>query len=135
MNKINPPKPTNAEFDILQVLWNHGKSTVRQVQEILQAKQNCGYTTVLKLLQIMTEKGLVVRDETNRTHVYEARFTEADTQQLLIDDLLSRAFGGSKTRFINALVNDEQLNRDQFEKLRKEIVELRKSEDGHESDR
>jgi len=90
-----PPRPTDAELAILRVLWSRGASTVRQVQEALNAERPTGYTTALKLLQIMTEKGLVSRDESDRSHVYVARYSEADTQRQLVDDLLERAFGGS----------------------------------------
>ena len=84
------------------MLWTHGPSTVRQVVEVLD--RDTGYTTVLKLLQIMTEKGLVVRDEAQRAHIYESRYSEQKTQRQLLSDLVDRAFGGSaaaSTRGIN----------------------------------
>src|SRR5436309_1331682 len=89
------PKPTEAELGILRVLWKNGPSTVRQVNEALSSERPTGYTTVLKLLQIMTEKGLVRRDESDRSHIYEAKLTEQKTQRQLLNDLLDRAFGGS----------------------------------------
>lgn len=92
------PRPTDAELAILRVLWDHGPSTVREVHARLAAGEQVGYTTVLKMLQIMTEKGLVVRDETRRAHVYEARAGEEQTQQSLVGDLLARAFEGSAGR-------------------------------------
>jgi predicted transcriptional regulator len=91
-------KPTDAELAILRVLWERGPSTVRQVAEVLG--RETGYTTVLKLLQIMTEKGLVARDESERTHVYEAASTEDQTQRQLVSDLLDRAFGGSAAKLV-----------------------------------
>ena len=91
-------KPTDGELAILRVLWARGPSTVRQVAEALV--RDTGYTTALKLLQIMTEKGLVRRDETSRTHVYEAAFTEDQTQRTLVSDLLDRAFGGSAAKLV-----------------------------------
>jgi len=91
-------KPTDGELAILRVLWARGPSTVRQVAETLV--RDTGYTTALKLLQIMTEKGLVRRDETARTHVYEAAFTEDQTQRTLVSDLLDRAFGGSAAKLV-----------------------------------
>ena len=91
-------KPTDGELAILRVLWARGPSTVRQVAEALV--RDTGYTTALKLLQIMTEKGLVGRDETSRTHVYEAAFTEDQTQRTLVSDLLDRAFGGSAAKLV-----------------------------------
>src|SRR6476646_9894552 len=86
-------KPTDAELAILRVLWTRGPSTVRQVAEALG--RETGYTSALKLLQIMTEKGLVVRDEGYRTHIYEAAYTQHQTQRQLVTDLLDRAFNGS----------------------------------------
>jgi predicted transcriptional regulator len=93
-----PRKPTDGELAILRVLWARGPSTVRQVAEALA--RDTGYTTALKLLQIMTEKGLVRRDETSRTHVYEAAATEDQTQRTLVSDLLDRAFGGSAAKLV-----------------------------------
>jgi BlaI family transcriptional regulator, penicillinase repressor len=91
-------KPTDAELAILRVLWAQGPSTVRQVAEALG--KDTGYTTVLKLLQIMTEKRLVRRDERLRTHVYQAAYTEDQTQQQLVTDLVERAFGGSAAKLV-----------------------------------
>src|SRR5439155_22814427 len=94
VSKANLRRPTDAELAILRVLWRLGPSTVRQVQEELNRNQPTGYTTVLKMLQIMTEKGLVGRDESARTHVHEATLPEAETQKQLVSDLLERASGG-----------------------------------------
>src|SRR5215475_14592052 len=90
-----PPRPTDAELDILTVLWSRGPSTVRDVHEALTARKPMQYTTVLKLMQIMTGKGLVRRDEKQRAHVYEASRPRECTQKQLAGDLLQRAFGGS----------------------------------------
>lgn len=95
------PKPTDAEIGILRVLWRRGPSTVRQVLQALNAEQadrQIGYTTVLKLLQIMTDKGLVRRDASRRSHVYRAARARETTQRQLVDDLLTRAFAGSAAR-------------------------------------
>jgi BlaI family transcriptional regulator, penicillinase repressor len=89
------PLPTDAELLILTVLWKRGPSTVRDVHESLRASQDTGYTTVLKLLQIMTQKGLVKRDESQRSHVYRAAVTEDRTQRRLVGELLDKAFAGS----------------------------------------
>src|ERR1035437_5065185 len=88
------PRPTEAELAILRVLWERGPSTVRQVY-IALAQRETGYTTTLKLMQIMAAKGLVTRDEASRTHVYSARASKGHTQRQLIADLVDRAFGGS----------------------------------------
>jgi predicted transcriptional regulator len=97
MSDRQPPRPTDSELAILGVLWERGPSTVRDVHEQLNKEGATGYTTVLKLLQIMTEKGLVVRDESERAHVYESRYGEQKTQRQLLTDLAERAFGGSAT--------------------------------------
>src|SRR5258705_6397231 len=89
------PKPTDGELAILRVLWRRGRSTVREIQSTMNAAKPTGYTTVLKLLQIMADKGLVDRDESAYAHVYKARRPEAQTQQTLVADLLDRAFDGS----------------------------------------
>src|SRR5687767_8577894 len=94
------PRPTDAELTILRVLWHRGPSTVRQVHDELNRAQATGYTTVLKFLQIMTDKGLVDRDESQRTHVYRPRIAEDKTQRQLVRDLLDRAFGGSAQKLI-----------------------------------
>lgn len=94
------PRPTDAELAILRVLWERGASTVREVHDALSATHDTGYTTVLKLLQIMTEKGLVVRDESQRAHVYSTRHSEQRTQRQLLGDLIDRAFGGSPAKLV-----------------------------------
>jgi BlaI family transcriptional regulator, penicillinase repressor len=91
-------KPTDAELAILTVLWSRGPSTVRHIAEDMG--REAGYTTILKLLQIMTEKGLVVRDESSRTHVYTAAYTQDQTQRQLVTDLLERAFDGSAAKLV-----------------------------------
>jgi predicted transcriptional regulator len=90
-----PPRPTEGELAILRVLWEGGPRTVRDIQRILNDIRPTGYTTVLKLLQIMTEKGLVERDEKVRPQIYRARHSQEQTQRQLVRDLLDRAFGGS----------------------------------------
>jgi predicted transcriptional regulator len=91
-------KPTDAELAILRVLWVRGPSTVRQVAEIMG--RETGYTTVLKLLQIMTEKGLVQRDESTRTHVYQAAYSQDHTERQLVTDLMDRVFDGSAAKLV-----------------------------------
>lgn len=95
-----PPLPTEGELPILQALWSRGPCTVRQVLELLERDRPTGYTTVLKLLQIMHRKGLVQRDETERTHVYAARASEQQTRRQLVRDLVDRVFDGSSVGLI-----------------------------------
>jgi predicted transcriptional regulator len=97
-NSFMAPKqyrPTEAELGILRVLWEGGPRSVRDIQRVMNASKPTGYTTVLKLLQIMTEKRLVERDETQRPQIYRARYSQQHTQQQLLRNLLDRAFGGS----------------------------------------
>ncbi len=93
-------RPTEAELAILGVLWSRGPSTVRQVNDALSASRETGYTTTLKLMQIMAEKGLVSRDESGRTHVYTAKGSQNETQRALVNDLVDRAFGGSAAALV-----------------------------------
>jgi predicted transcriptional regulator len=110
--------PTDAELAILRVLWAHGPCTVRQVQDRLDRDEPIGYTTVLKLLQIMLEKGLVTRDESNRAHIYAADVSEPSTQQRLIDDLMERAFGGSAQRLVMQALGSDRVSADELEAIR-----------------
>ena len=93
------PRPTDSELAILRVLWTKGPATVRQVHEALEGRDT-GYTTTLKIMQIMAEKGLVTRDESERTHVYSTKLTQDQTQRQLVSDLMDRAFGGSATALV-----------------------------------
>lgn len=95
-----PPKPTEAELAILRVIWIDGPSTVRHVRDALDRARPTLYTTVLKMLQIMTVKGLVRREEDGRTHIYQSCLSEERTQRQLVRDLLDRAFGGSTSKLV-----------------------------------
>ncbi len=117
------PKPTDAELAILRVLWEQGPSTVRQVQEILARSRPTGYTTVLKLLQIMTEKGLVRRDESERTHVYQARSSAQQTQRQLVSDLVERAFGGSAASLVMQALASRRATPEELEAIRRLLDE------------
>ena len=110
-------KPTEAELAILRVLWARGPSTVREVAE--QMGREGAYTTVLKLLQIMTEKRLVVRDESSRTHVYEAAYTEDQTQRQLVSDLVDRVFGGSAAKLVLQALASTRSSPEELEEIQK----------------
>lgn len=99
-------KPTEAELTLLNILWNMGPATVRQVHDTVSMTQKTGYTTVLKILQIMHEKSLVIRDESNRAHVYAAANSQTQTQSSLIKDLITKAFGGSTSRLVMRAIDD-----------------------------
>jgi BlaI family penicillinase repressor len=115
------PQPTRAELAILRVLWKQGRRTVRQVHEALRETQEheTVYTTVLKLLQNMAEKGLVRRDERERTHVYEAALNEQKTQRDLLRDLMDRAFGGSAASLVIQALSIKKASPEELEQIRK----------------
>jgi predicted transcriptional regulator len=103
---VSQLRPTAAELGILRALWDLGPSTVRQVQEAVSRDEPTGYTTVLKFLQIMHQKGLVERDESSRAHVYRARVTQQDTQRLMTSQLVDRLFDGSRSKLVLAALGD-----------------------------
>ena len=116
-------RPTDAELAILRVLWARGPSTVREVAR--EMGREGAYTTILKLLQIMTEKRLVRRDEAPRTHVYEAAWTEGETQQQLITDLLDRVFDGSASRLVMQALASKKTSRKELAEIRKLLDQQR----------
>ena len=113
----NPPLPTGAEIDILAVLWRLGPATVREVHQELA--KDCGYTTTLKQMQLMTEKGLLVRSERFRSHVYEAGVPREQTQKQIAGDLLMRAFGGSAKRLVMGALAASPASREELAEIRK----------------
>lgn len=117
-------KPTDAELAILRVLWHRGASTVREVHEELGGDASGVYTTVLKLLQIMTEKGLVTREEQGRAHVYSATCSEAHTQRGLVSDLIQRAFSGSAQELVLRALETEPTSPDQLAEIRRLLDRL-----------
>ena len=126
MKKDETPIPTEVELAILNVIWKAGPSTVREVQNILNKTRKAGYTIVLKMLQIMTQKKLVKRDESNHAHVYIPNCSKQKTQKRLVDDLLKKAFSGSSVQLASTLFGTEKLSKSEFEKLRNEILALQK---------
>ena len=124
MVEHHPPRPTDAELAILRVLWSRGASTVRDVYEQLNRNAPTGYTTVLKMLQIMTEKGLVVRDETQRAHIYEARYSEQKTQRQLLLDLADRAFGGSAAKLVLQALSGRKTSAEELSAIRELLDRL-----------
>lgn len=117
--KRAPQKPTASELEILHVLWSRGPSTVREVLDALNEKKDMGYTGVLKLLQIMTAKGTVRRDETNRAHVYEAGRPAEQTKRQLATDMLQRVFGGSASQLMMHALAGQRASREEIEELRR----------------
>ena len=119
------PRPTDAELAILRVLWERGASTVRQVHETLAGTRETGYTTTLKLMQIMADKGLVKRNETARTHVYSAVAGQEQTQRQLVQDLVDRAFGGSAAQLVLRALSAEGASDAELKEIRKLIDDYR----------
>jgi predicted transcriptional regulator len=121
--KAGPRKPTNAELAILQVLWARGPSTVREVAETMDREG--AYTTVLKLLQIMTEKRLVRRDESAQAHIYEAAYSEGHTQQQIVADLVARVFDGSAGKLVLQALASGKASPEELAEIRKLIDKQR----------
>ena len=123
------PKPTSTELEILHVLWDRGPSTVREVCEEMSRTKPTGYTTVLKLLQIMTAKGLVARDENERAHVYSAVEPEESTKRQLVSDLLTRAFSGSASQLMMHALSGKKTSSAEIDEIRRmlDVFERRES--------
>jgi BlaI family penicillinase repressor len=119
-------KPTEAELEILAVLWSRGPSTVRDVHETICKRKPAQYTTVLKMLQIMTEKGLVRRDEKQRAHIYSASRPREWTQRQLVGDLLERAFGGSARSLLMGALSARKASAKDLEEMRRLLDEYEK---------
>ncbi len=117
------PKPTDGELAILRVLWSLGPATVRQVHEVLGAERETGYTTVLKMLQIMTEKGLVTRVEEGRGHIYQAKLGESQAQKHLVTDLLDKAFHGSALKLVMSALQSKKASKTELDAIRKLLDE------------
>lgn len=123
------PRPTDAELEILNVLWQRGASTVRDVhQAITRTRPAMGYTTVLKLMQIMAEKKLVRRDESQRAHVYEAQLPREQTQQQLIGHLLERAFEGSAMKLVMQALSAKQASAEELTTIREMLDEFERGD-------
>lgn len=126
MAKRQIPKPTDSELEILRVLWQNGPSTVKMVNEMLGEKKEVGYTTTLKIMQIMNEKNLVLRDENERSHVYRAAIKENDIQKILLDKLLETAFRGSAANLAMQALGNSQPSKEELKKIRQLLNQLEK---------
>ncbi|MNS29549.1 Penicillinase repressor [compost metagenome] len=118
------PKPTDAELEILQVLWEHGPNTVRFVNEQLNEKKETGYTTTLKLMQIMHGKEMLDRDDSSRTHIYGAAIDEEATQQQLLDKFLDNAFRGSASKLVMQALGNSQTSKEELNQIRELLDQL-----------
>jgi predicted transcriptional regulator len=128
MPETELPRPTDAELEILKVLWRRGPSTVREVFETLGESKTTGYTTVLKFMQIMADKGLVVRDESERAHRYEPAAPEDETQRRLVGDLLRKAFDGSAKKLVMQALSTKRASAEELSEIRRMLDELERGE-------
>jgi len=126
MAKYQKPRPTDRELTILQILWDNGPSTVRQVNEAMNKDEDTGYTTTLKLMQIMAEKGLLRRDDSQFKHVYKPAITEEKTQKQLVGDLLERAFAGSAEKLVMRALSAKKVSNKELTRIKKLLNEFRR---------
>jgi BlaI family transcriptional regulator, penicillinase repressor len=118
------PKPTEAELAILQVLWQHGPSTVRFVNDQINGKKETGYTTTLKIMQIMTGKKMLEREEDGRMHIYKAALTEQETQQQLLDRFLDTAFRGSAAKMVMQALGNSKTSKKELDEIREFLKKM-----------
>lgn len=121
---MDAPRPTDAELDILRILWGRGPSTVREVHDVLNAQRPLAYTTVLKFMQIMFDKGLLLRDDSERSHIYRARHRQEQTQRQLVKDLLARAFGGSTEQLVLQALAARRASKEELAEIRRLLDEM-----------
>lgn len=119
-----PSKPTESELEILQVLWAKGPSSVREVNDLLNQKREVGYTTTLKIMQIMADKGLAVRDTSTRTHIYTAAVSEGDTQKQLLERFLETTFKGSASKLVMQALGHHEASAEELEKIKALIKKI-----------
>ncbi|MHC4400752.1 MAG: BlaI/MecI/CopY family transcriptional regulator [Planctomycetota bacterium] len=128
MPRTPSSQPTDVELQILNVLWQRGPSTVRQVHDVLAEQRDRGYSTTLKMLQVMREKGLVVRDDTARPQQYRPARTRSQTQLNMLDDLMQKAFGGSAKKLVLRMLSANRLAAEELAEMQK-LIEKAKGED------
>lgn len=120
-----PLKPTESELEILQVLWQRGQATVREVHEELSTTKDAGYTTTLKLMQIMNEKGLVKRDDSNKTHVYEALVSKEKTQQHLVGKMMTTLFDGSASQMVMRALGSSKPSKKEIDEIQQLLDQMK----------
>jgi predicted transcriptional regulator len=121
-------KPTESELEILRVLWEKGPSTVREVHEVLGLSKDAGYTTTLKLMQIMHEKGLLERDTSNKTHVYSSIVSQENTQRQLLDKMIDTVFNGSASQLVLQALGNHKSSKEELEKIKQYLDEIEKQQ-------
>ena len=122
MTRPKQTGPTEREMEILRCLWQNGPSTVRQVNEAMNARQKTGYTTTLKLMQIMMDKGLLIRDDSQFKHLFEAAVSEESTQSQVVGNMLDRVFGGSTEKLVMQALSAKKVSKKDLAKIR-ELIE------------
>ena len=128
MNQKNTIRPTEAELEILQILWMSEPSTVRYVNDILNEKKDVGYTTTLKIMQIMTKKGFVERNKEKRTHIYKTIISEKETKNLLLSKFLNATFGGSAAKLVMQALGNHKTHKEELGKIKDLIKEIEENE-------
>ena len=123
---IKKLKPTESELEILTILWDKENATVRDVHEELSKNKDSGYTTTLKLLQIMFEKGLVTRDDSNKTHIYQPAVTRQKTQKQFLDKMINSLFAGSSTQLVLQALGNQKATKVELEEIQKYLDNLKK---------
>jgi predicted transcriptional regulator len=124
MARRKSSRPTDRELTILRILWDKGPSTVREVNEAMNEDENTGYTTTLKLMQIMIDKGLLLRDDSQFKHVYRPSLSEEKAQKQLVGDLLDRAFSGSAEKLVMRALSAKKVSAKELARIRKTLAEL-----------
>jgi predicted transcriptional regulator len=119
-------KPTESELEILQILWRKGNASVREVHEELLATKEAGYTTTLKLMQIMHEKGLVKRDDSSKTHIYQPAVSKEKTQKHLLNKMIDQVFGGSPGELVMQALGNHKASAEELEEIQKILDNLKK---------
>jgi BlaI family penicillinase repressor len=126
MSGINNSKPTESELEILQILWEKGNCTVRDVHEVLEKSKDAGYTTTLKLMQIMHEKGLVERDTSAKTHIYKALINQQKTEQHLVNKMIDNVFNGSAARLVMQALGNRSASKEEIDSIKEYLDQLSK---------
>jgi BlaI family transcriptional regulator, penicillinase repressor len=130
MPRYPTPRPTDVELQILEALWQRGPSTVRQVHKALAADRETGYSTTLKMMQVMRDKGLLVRDDTVRPQLYQAAETREETQLRMVDDLIHKAFRGSAKRLVMRLLSANRVRPEELAEMHELVAGARRKQEG-----